>query len=309
MGLVGEKGDEAHAGGFQAVPGDELGHDVVEGVDGDGEADAHGGPRGSGDGGVHAHQAAGAVEERAAGIAGVHCGVCLDGVQDPRVVARVDPPAQGGDDALGQRVVQAEGVADGHDGLAHLQVVAAADGDGPHGFQGREDLEHGDVEGEAGADDPALVGLPVRQRDLHLVHIADPPSALLHGDDMVVGDHMAPLVPDKPGARARGNLGDVQRPRVLRGGDGRDIDHAGLGLLEAPDRVLLLGPQRRPLGHDAGFRVGPEALDRRILRGGGFGRFLGPEEGAQEEEGAGQADHGGSLRDYAALPLSVPSRR
>jgi hypothetical protein len=64
-------------------------------------------------------------------------------------------------------VVQSEGVANGQDRLPHLQVGAAADGDGAHGLQGREDLDDGDIEGEAAADDASLVGLAGGQGDLH----------------------------------------------------------------------------------------------------------------------------------------------
>jgi hypothetical protein len=68
--------------------------------------------------GVDADQPAGGVEQRAAGVAGVDGGVGLDHAADGAAVEGLDLAVQRADDAGGQRLVQAEGVADGVDALA-----------------------------------------------------------------------------------------------------------------------------------------------------------------------------------------------
>ena len=124
--LVGEEfHTEDRAGHFAAE--DKLSDDAVDFVHRNGEADAGGAAGGAVDGGVHADEPAGAVQQRAAGIAGVDRGVGLDDVLDRHLGDRLDLPAQGADDAGGQGLVEAERVADGVDVLADLQVVGGAD--------------------------------------------------------------------------------------------------------------------------------------------------------------------------------------
>src|SRR3954467_12467586 len=62
---------------------------------------------------VDADHARVAVEQRAARVAGVDRGVGLDGARDGEPVRRVDLAPEGGDDAGGERALEAERVADG----------------------------------------------------------------------------------------------------------------------------------------------------------------------------------------------------
>ncbi len=70
-------------------------------------------------------------EQRAAGVAGVDGGVGLNGFVDGGAVGFLHR-ADGTDDAAGQRSSEAEGIADGVDFLADLQMSGVAEG---HGLQ------------------------------------------------------------------------------------------------------------------------------------------------------------------------------
>src|SRR3954470_22188862 len=90
----------------------QLGDHVLDGVRRDGEADADvarlaAGGRGAGrlDLRVDADHLAGAVEQRAAGVAGIDRGVGLDDVVDRVAVGRADLALEGRDDACGERAV------------------------------------------------------------------------------------------------------------------------------------------------------------------------------------------------------------
>ena len=87
---------------------------------------------------VDADHAAGRVDQRAAGVAGVDRRVGLDDVLDREAVGRGDAALQGGDDAGGQRAVEAERVADRDRRVADLRRPSsrrarAAGGRGPSG--------------------------------------------------------------------------------------------------------------------------------------------------------------------------------
>jgi hypothetical protein len=107
----------------------ELRQDLLGGVDGHGEADADVPAARAArlDLRVHADDAAGGVDERPARVARVDRRVRLDDVGDREAVGRPDLPLQRGHDAGGQRPVQAEGVADRDDGVAHLDVLGGAE--------------------------------------------------------------------------------------------------------------------------------------------------------------------------------------
>ncbi len=146
---------------------EELRHDVADGVDGDGEADALALRV---DGRVDADDLAAQVEERPAAVAGVDAGVGLDEVV---VGAGADRAALGADDAHRHRVAEAEGVADGDDVLADAQRLARAErGDGQIGW-GVLELEDGDVEAHVLADDLRPVLAVVGELHLHLVGVVD----------------------------------------------------------------------------------------------------------------------------------------
>jgi hypothetical protein len=108
---------------------------------GNGEADAHAAARARVDRGVDAHQVAVDVDQRAARVAGVDGGVGLDEVLegvDAQLVA-----AQRADDAAGDRLAHAEGVADGQHLVAHLQRVGVAQRDDRQPVE--RDLQDGEV--------------------------------------------------------------------------------------------------------------------------------------------------------------------
>mmetsp|Transcript_54143 Transcript_54143/g.155546 ORF Transcript_54143/g.155546 Transcript_54143/m.155546 type:complete len:341 (+) Transcript_54143:386-1408(+) len=111
---------------LRVAPLDQLLNDSRHGVHGDREADAGEGTGGAGDHRVHADQPAPRVEQRTAAVPRVDRGVGLDQVayRPARVAAHL--AAQAGDDAVGQRLVEPEGVADGEDLLTHAQVVGPA---------------------------------------------------------------------------------------------------------------------------------------------------------------------------------------
>ena len=102
-------------------------------------------------------------------------------------------PAQGADDALGDRVVEAEGIADGDDLLPDLEVARRADDDGRQAAERSFELEDGDVLGRVAADE--------RRLDLPLVGQADHELVALV-DDVEVGDDVALVVPDEAGPAA-----------------------------------------------------------------------------------------------------------
>src|SRR5262249_58363982 len=92
---------DAQARALDAAVGQELRHDAVDRVHRDGEADAGAGAGRAVDRGVHAHEPAAAVEERAAGVAGVDGGVRLYRVVDRRVRDALDGAAERAHDAGG----------------------------------------------------------------------------------------------------------------------------------------------------------------------------------------------------------------
>jgi hypothetical protein len=97
----------------------------------------------------------------------------------------------GADDAGGDAVLQAEGRADGHHPLAHLQPVAVADlHEGqPGGFE----LDHGHVGAPVGTDDAGLELALVGERDQHFVGTID---------DMRIRHHVAVGTEDEARAHA-----------------------------------------------------------------------------------------------------------
>ena len=110
--------DAEVAAGDMAVL-DEAVHDVAGEVGRDGEADALVAAGAAEDGGVDADEPALDIHQRAAGVAGVDGRVGLDEVLivlDAEVAA-----ARGADDARGDGLADAEGIADGEHDVAHLR--------------------------------------------------------------------------------------------------------------------------------------------------------------------------------------------
>src|SRR5258708_4583536 len=101
--------------------------DVFRRVDRDGEAQAL---RGQNRRGVDAHDLAPGIDQRAAGVAGVERGVCLDDVVDKPAGLRAQGSSEGADDSGGQSVLKAVGVADGDDQLSHADFMRVAQAHG-----------------------------------------------------------------------------------------------------------------------------------------------------------------------------------
>src|SRR5207245_2401304 len=107
------------------LAGRQVGGDSLGDVDRDGEADRvdGGAPR---FGGRDAHDLAGEVEQRAAGVAGVDGGVGLDRGAQATVVFG-DIAAESGDDTRGDGAGQAQRVADGDDAVTGLEGEGTAE--------------------------------------------------------------------------------------------------------------------------------------------------------------------------------------
>ena len=246
---------------------DQVGDDVLHIVDGDGEAQAlhiGAGAGGAVFGGGDADDLPVAVEQGAAGVARVDGAVGLKHVHRGGVIAGAggNEPVQSGDEAVGEGVCQlAQGVADGHHGLAHLQLVGVAQG---HGLEpGGLDLQHGHIVVLLAPHQGSGVAAAVVKGD------GDAHRAVLHRvlNDVVVGDDVPVGGDDEAGtgggrragiaedvghggghrdAHAGVHIGGVQLlrghglaagagHRVRLGGDGLGvlIDHAGLGREDA----------------------------------------------------------------------------
>ena len=129
-----------------------------------------------------------AVEERAAGVAGVDGSVGLDGFFDDQSVGLLHL-ADGTDDAAGEGSGEAEGIADRVNFLADLQIGRIAES---HRLRvGSFDLEYGQVMGAVGTDDCGLIFFAVVERDPDLACI---------GNDVIIREDVSFLVDDEAGA-------------------------------------------------------------------------------------------------------------
>ena len=213
---------------------DQLRHHPVDGVHRHREADTRIGAGGAVDGGVDADQAAGRVEQGAARVAGVDRGIGLDQVADQIAVLLPQGAVQGRDQAAGEGVVQAEGVADGEGLLPHLEIVAGADGHRRRTVDAHVDTQHRQIVLGTGAHQHRAVAAAVVEAHQRLR------GAL---DHMVVGHYMPQVVPDEARAGAFGHAEDVARPDVHHPLPGGDIDHRGAGAFEDLDGGLLVRGQ------------------------------------------------------------------
>src|SRR4051794_38525452 len=206
----------------------DLGHDELHGRDRYGEADARVGIAARLDLGVHADDAAVAVEQRAAGVAGVDRRVGLHGVGDREAVRGVDRAPERGDDAGRDRALEAERRADGDRLVTGFELGRVAE---------RERLQAA----------PHLAGIDLEDREVRRRVLADErrrddlavgADAHLEGarpfDYMVVGDDVAGRVVDE--ARAGRGLACL------------DEDDAGRDALVELRDVGRLGRRRTASG-------------------------------------------------------------
>ena len=177
-----------------AAAAQQLLHDAVGGVGGNGEADADIAAGRREDGAVHADDVAVEVERRAARVAAIDRRVDLH-VVDVSRRARV-APAHGRDDAGGRGAVETERVADGDDPIADAHVARVVERhvrEAPAAAH----AQHGDVGGFVGADEVGLEVAAVAGAD------GDFFGAF---DDVMVGDDDAVLIDEEAGAE-RGRRG------------------------------------------------------------------------------------------------------
>jgi hypothetical protein len=126
-------------------------------------------------------------------IAGIDRRVGLNYALDDAAGGRRQAPAEGADDARGQRPRQSERVADGEHALADPEVGRAPDGDRFQQRAGLAEPDHGEIVIGRGADDGGVDRLAVVEPD------RDPARTL---DHVMVGHHMARPVPDEARPRA-----------------------------------------------------------------------------------------------------------
>jgi len=163
-----------------------LGGDLLGHVDRDCKPDPL---AGGDDGRVDAHDFPLQVDQRASAVAGVDGGVGLDEVV---VGTGADHPPLGADDPRRHRLFQSEGTADGHDPVAHLQVIRISQLEGLK-VRIPRDLEEGKVGLGVPADDLPVELLSARQFHLDLVRSLD---HVVVGQDVPVPAH------DEPGAHS-----------------------------------------------------------------------------------------------------------
>ena len=162
-----------------------LGYNVLYHRTGDGEAQPlHPGTVGKGTdfGGIDADDLPAAVNQRAAGIAGVQGGIGLNQVHGAPV--HIDIPVDGGNNAVGHGApeLHAQGVADCHHTVPHIHVVRVAE------FRRGQirgiHLQHGQVAGGVAAHQPRRLAALVCQKN------GVGFSVFNH---MIIGDHIAVL--------------------------------------------------------------------------------------------------------------------
>ena len=207
----------------------QVGEHGLGGVDGNGEADAGalvGAVRG--DHGVDADDLARRVQQRAAGVAGIDGRIGLDGVFNGRAFAVANRP-DGADDAARHGAAQAEGIADGVDLLAHVELRGVGQRDRLQ--VGRVDLQQRQVVNLVGAHHARRVAALVREHHFN--------AAIGARHHVKVGQNVAGFVEDEAGALALLRHRSIKEVEDQRGGS--DVDHRGQHFLVDGDVVLLFG--------------------------------------------------------------------
>jgi hypothetical protein len=217
---------------------------------GDGEAKPH-----AGNGGVYADHAAAAVRERAAGVAGVEGGVCLDDVVDdaarPAGAGR-KRAAERGYDPGRDGAAEAVRIADGDHELAHAEPLGIAELGGDEVVALR--AKQGEVRERVAADDLEALLAAVAERGA-AAGVRSPDHVRIGEQEPVRGEHdrAAGAGRQLPAASAPHDpeAGD-RRGKPLRDGDDRPrIRVERLGLLgggrigEPGHRAATTPPARR----------------------------------------------------------------
>ena len=168
------------------------------------------------------------VEQRAAGVAGIDGRIGLNGVFNRRAVCVANRP-DGADDAARHGAAQAEGIADGVNLLAHVELRGVGQ---RHRLQIRRvDLQQRQVVNLVRADNARRITALVGE------HHFD--AAIGAVDDVKVGENVAGLVEDE--SRALALLRNVPIKEVEDQRGRSDVDHRGQHSLVDRDIVLLFG--------------------------------------------------------------------
>src|SRR5689334_4431470 len=152
-----------------------------------------------------------------------------------------------GYDANGQRPVETEWIADREDFLAHLKVVAGADGNGLRRLRRNADAKHSDVVHGARADERGRVVAPIRKPDV---------GRSGAGDDVQVGDDVTFVVPDESRAGAARDGENIARPVVHYTLARRDVHDGGFRGFEYGNVALLIGREFTARCDGTGRRFG-----------------------------------------------------
>ena len=218
--------------------GEQLADGPLRRGGGDGETQ----PLGQGDDGrVDAHHPAPRVQQRAAGAARIQRGGVLDDVLDEPAAFAPHGPAQGTDDAGGNRRLEPEGIAHGDHQLARLQAIRVAQF-GPRQVAGGQ-ADQGQVAGRVVADKVRVEGVAFRRDG------AKPAAAV---DHVAVGQGVAVGGQDEARARAAAIL--APRPE--------DGNHRGSDLAHHRNHGPRIGVQQIGVG------LGRRRRRRGDLRGG-----------------------------------------
>ena len=231
----------------------ELGDDVVGEVAGHGEADAL---AGSDDGGIDADDLTLHIQKGTAGVAGVNGAV---GLQEVVKGAGVDAAALGRKNAGGDGMVKTEGVADGEEPFADLQVCGAAE------LQEGQLLVHVNLqESEVGF----LIGADELRLDgLTLVHalVEGDTDGVGVGNHVVVGDDVAVSGNQETGAQGLLlALGSLLSP-VVEGTAEETVESGGHVAEHIAEHVFRAA--------HVGGALGIDVDDGRTARGGELGEI------------------------------------
>ena len=268
-GLLGHRRRQVHAGDTEPRVADGLA--VLEradlrlgGVDGDGESDAH----------VHvltgrvlqqrvdAHDLTLGVEQWPARVAGVNGGVGLDHAPDrPRAGAFAVRAVEPAHDALRQRALEVEGVADSQDLVAHSQLARVAERCCRQLVRGGVDLEDRDVVGGVGPGDGG------RRRGAVIETHLDAARAVHH---VVVGKDVSVRIDDDAGARALSLR--TEGPAAPEGACHFDHRRAHL-VVDVGSAEAVSAAQRRLLPRVRGRRSGGDDRGRAVAASSSVGEL------------------------------------
>ena len=239
---------------------------------------------------------AGAIEQRAARVAGIYRRVGLDHAADLVGGGGRQPAPDRADDPRGQRLLQPIRVADRESGLSDLQICRTADRDRVQRGARAVEAQHREIVIRRGPDDIGLDEFAPRQPR------SDPAGA---ADHVIVGDDVPGRVPHDPRPGLHGALLRLELKDAALGRRREDMHDRGRGRLEQVDRRgLVLGEAaarrdgarlggRPPQRH----RVGLQDPDRRQNQR--------PEDREAQQE---ICSHAIPIRLVSVLAITVPAR-